>query len=293
MPVLLAYISLILLWSTTPLAIQWSTREVGFLFGATGRMSIGLVCISVVLLLSRQSLIISKRALLNYLVVAIQLYGSMILVCWAAQFIPSGWISLVFGLVPLMTALIAAVILKERSLSFGKILSYLMGLGGLGLMFHSAFAVGTTAVWAIAALLVAALFQVVSAIWIKRLNDHIPAFVQVAGGLTLAVPAYLLTWWLADGHWPEDIPNNTLAAIGYLGVVATTFGFALYYFILKHLSTTRVALITLMSPMLALLLGHFANHEPLTLHIIQGAGLILSALLVHEWAEFRLRRGGN
>jgi drug/metabolite transporter (DMT)-like permease len=290
MPVLLAYISLILLWSTTPLAIQWSTREVGFLFGAVGRMSIGLVCISVILILSRQSLIISKRALLNYLAVAMQLYGSMLLVCWAAQFVPSGWISLVFGLVPLMTAVIAAVVLKEHSLSFGKIFSYLMGLSGLGLMLHSAFEVGTNAVWAIAALLVAAFFQVISSVWIKRLNDHIPAFVQVAGGLLLAVPAYLLTWWLVDGAWPVKIPKNTLGAIAYLGIVATTFGFSLYYFILQHLSATRVALITLMSPMLALLLGHFANNEPLTLHIIQGAALILSALLVHEWAEFRLRR---
>ncbi|MGZ8928379.1 MAG: EamA family transporter, partial [Methylobacter sp.] len=41
----LAYISVILLWSTTPLAIKWSGEGSGYLFGVTGRMVIGTVCI--------------------------------------------------------------------------------------------------------------------------------------------------------------------------------------------------------------------------------------------------------
>ena len=293
MRVLLAYSSLVLLWSTTPLAIQWSSREVGFLFGASARMTVGLMSISIVLLLLRQPIIFSRKALANYLAVALQLYGSMIIVCWAAQFIPSGWVSVVFGLAPLMTAIITAIFLNERSLTLGKICAYLMGIAGLILMFGSALQLGTTAVWAVASLLVAALLQVVSAIWVKQLNAQLPALVQVSGGLCLAVPAYLMTWWWIDGKWPVYIPTQTLGAIIYLGILATTFGFALYYFILKHLSTTRVALISLMSPVLALLLGHFLNREPLTLQIIQGVALILSGLIVHEWAEYQLRKRLN
>ena len=39
-----AFFSVILLWSTTPLAIKWSGEGPGFLFGVTGRMVIGLIC---------------------------------------------------------------------------------------------------------------------------------------------------------------------------------------------------------------------------------------------------------
>jgi len=38
-----AYIGIILIWSTTPLAIQWSSNEVGFLFGITSRMILGIL----------------------------------------------------------------------------------------------------------------------------------------------------------------------------------------------------------------------------------------------------------
>lgn len=290
MRLLLAYISLVLLWTTTPLAIQWSSQGVGFLFGATARMSVGLVCVCVLLIILRQPLRWHRKACLTYLAVASQLYAAMIMVYWAAQFVPSGWVSVVFGLVPLMTAIIAAVFLGERSLSPSKIISYLFGLVGLSLMFKSALTHGETAVWAIACLLVSAFSQAASAVWVKRINAELPAIVQVAGGLIVAVPAYLLTWWLMDGQIPTQIPRQTLGAIIYLGLLATTFGFSLYYFILKHLAATRVALISLISPVMALLLGHYLNHEPLTLHITIGAGLILSALLLHEGSDYRLRQ---
>ena len=290
MRLLSAYISLILLWSTTPLAVQWSGMGVGFLFGASMRMVVGLLCISVVLILQRQRLLWHKSALWSYVAVFVQLFASMLLVNWAAQFIPSGWISVVFGLVPLMTAIIAAIFLGERSLSWPKLLSYCCGVAGLVMIFGSAMHLGKSAVWAISTLLVAAVLQAVSAVWIKRINAQLPALVQVTGGLLLTVPAYLALWYVYDGQWPAYIAPRTLGAILYLGAIATTIGFALYYYILKHLSTTRVALISLMSPVLALLLGHVLNHEPLTLKIALGVGLITFGLFVHEFAEHLLRQ---
>lgn len=253
-------------------------------------MSIGLIGVGLLLILLRQPLLWHRKALLNYLAVAMQLYASMIIVYWAAQFIPSGWVSVVFGLVPLITAIIAALYLGERSLTIGKIASYFLGLVGLMLMFGSALQLGSAAVRAIAALLGAAFLQAASAVWVKHINAQLPALVQVGGGLSLAVPAYLLTWWVWDGQWPRQVDLMTLSAIVYLGVLATTFGFSLYYFILKHLTTTRVALISLISPVMALLLGHYLNHEPLTLKVIQGVGLILCALILHEFTDYRLRQ---
>ena len=39
----MAYIGVILIWSTTPLAIKWSGDGVGFLFGITSRMILGML----------------------------------------------------------------------------------------------------------------------------------------------------------------------------------------------------------------------------------------------------------
>ncbi|MEI6270468.1 MAG: DMT family transporter [Methylococcaceae bacterium] len=285
MRITLTYISVILLWATTPLAIKWSGQGPGFLFGVTARMAIGTVCILLVLALMRQRLAWHRKALLTYLAIALQIYGAMLAVYWAAQFIPSGWISVIFGLTPLMTALLAAIFLDERSLTLGKLLAYGLGIGGLIIMFGSALQLGHDAVLGIGGVLVSAFLQSISAVWVKRIAAKLPALSQVTGGLLLALPAYLLTWWLVDGHWPVLLTPTSMVAIIYLGVIATSLGFVLYYYLLTHLPATRVALITLVSPLLALMLGHVMNHEPLTLKVVTGTLLILSALIVHTFFE--------
>ncbi len=285
MRITLTYISVILLWATTPLAIKWSGQGPGFLFGVTARMAIGTVCILLVLALMRQRLAWHRKALLTYLAIALQIYGAMLTVYWAAQFIPSGWISVIFGLTPLMTALLAAIFLGERSLTLGKLLAYGLGIGGLVVMFGSALQLGHDAVLGIGGVLVSAFLQSISAVWVKRIAAKLPALSQVTGGLLLALPAYLLTWWIVDGHWPVLLTPTSLAAIIYLGVIATSLGFVLYYYLLTHLPATRVALITLVSPLLALMLGHFMNHEPLTIKVVTGTLLILCALIVHTFFE--------
>lgn len=285
MRVCLAYITVVLLWSTTPLAIKWSGEGPGFLFGATARMVIGAGCILLVLAGTGKRLPWHRRALLTYLAVALQIYGSMITVYWGAQFIPSGWISVLFGLTPLMTALLAVCCLGERNFSWGQFLAYFFGVGGLTVLFGSALQLGRYAVGGIAAVVIAALLQSLSAVWIKYIDAKLPALVQVAGGLLLALPAYLLTWAIMDGHWPSVLPMTSAASILYLGSIATTVGFVLYYYLLTRLEATRVALITLISPVLALLLGKTMNQEPLSFRVIVGSLLILSALVLHEYFD--------
>lgn len=286
MRIITAYISLILLWATTPLAIKWSGVGPGFIFAASARMSIGAVCMLILLPLRRKALPLHSKALQTYAAVALQIYGAMLTVYWAAQFIPSGWISVIFGLTPFITAILAAIWLGERSLTPGKLVAYCLGFSGLAVMFLSAIQFGHESVQGIIGVLAASFLQSFSAVWVKSINARITAVSQVTGGLVLSLPAYLLTWHFADqGQWPTSISPTSLAAIIYLGLIATTIGFALYYYVLTQLSATRVALVTLVAPVLALLLGHFVNHEPLTLKIAIGTTLILTALLLHGFFD--------
>jgi drug/metabolite transporter (DMT)-like permease len=278
----LAYISVVLLWATTPLAIKWSAEGPGFLFAVTSRMAIGLVCVLFTSALLRRSMVWHRKAWLTYLAVAVQIYGSMILVYWSAQFIPSGWISVIFGLAPLMTAALAILILKEKHLSLSRFCAYCMGAYGLYVMFATAIDSGENAILGILGLLMATLLQSIGAIWIKQINAGLTALGQVAGGLFLALPAYLITWGIADGQWPDTLSTVNTAAIVYLGMIATTIGFSLYYYLLTHLPAVQVALISLMTPVMALLLGHLLNGEPLTQQIITGTSFILAALIIHE-----------
>lgn len=257
------------------------------MFGVTARMSLGLLGVLLVLLITRQPLRRDRSALLTYAAGALQIYGSMMLTYWGSQHIPSGWISVVFGLTPLLTAPLAAMVLGEQSLTLPRLLSYAVGLSGLALMFRSALHLSQEAALGIAAVLLAALFQALSSVWVKRIHARLPVFVMVCGSLLIAVPIYWLTWFLLDGHWPVVLPTRSLLSIAYLGVVATIVGFALYFYLLQHLSAGRVALITLIVPVFSLYLGLAANQEPLHASVVAGTILIMLALLLHESHVFR------
>jgi hypothetical protein len=49
-------------------------------------------------------------------------------------------------------------------------------------------------------------------------------------------------------------------------------------------------MINLMTPVLSLWLGYSANQETISLKVVIGTGLIMSALLIHQIAERRQKR---
>ena len=257
-----------------------------YVFGVTARMTIGSICLLLLMLTIRQRLVFHSAARWTYLAVTVQMYLSMIITYWAAQFIPSGWVSVLFGLSPFMTALLAAAILNERSLGWQKICSYILGVSGLLVMFMSAMDLNNQALIGVAGILVSTFIHAISAIWVKHINAKLPALQQITGGLFFSLPLYFLSWYaLDDAQFPTDISDRSLFAILYLGVIATTLGLALYYYVLTHLPATKVALINLMTPVLSLLLGSKVNHEPLTIKAIAGTGLIMIALLIYQLAD--------
>lgn len=286
MRLMTAYLSVILIWSTTPLAIKWSGEGPGFLFGVTARMTIGLIGVLLLMVFSRKTWRLDAPARWSYLAGSTQIFGAMLATYWSSQHIPSGWISVVFGLTPLLTAPFAAFWLGERSLTGPRLLSYVLGAGGLGLIFHSALSFSSAAVAGICGVLLASLLQAISSVWVKRIDAGLPALTQVTGSLVLAVPAYWLVWWVFDGDWPISLPRLSLASILYLGGIATTLGFTLYFFVLQQLPASRVAMITLVTPVLSLYVGHFANHEPLHGPVLTGTGLIIAALFLHETGSY-------
>jgi len=84
---------------------------------------------------------------------------------------------------------------------------------------------------------------------------------------------------------PADITEKVSASIAYLALFGSVLGFALYYYVLRHVEATRVSLIALMSPVFALARGNLLNGEPLTPDILFSTALILSGLALFELAH--------
>jgi drug/metabolite transporter (DMT)-like permease len=214
-----AFIGVILIWSTTPLAIKWSGQGGGFLFGVSARMLLGALCCLALMGLFSVPMPRDRRALATYVIAGIGMFGSMTATYWGAQYIPSGVVSVLFGLTPVVTGILATQVLGERLFTPGRIGGALLGLGGLLLLFNDELGAMGDGRLGAAAVLFAVLLHSASTIGVKRIGAEVPAMAMAGGGLAVAAPLYLITWWLADAALPQALPMRTLGSILYLGVV--------------------------------------------------------------------------
>jgi drug/metabolite transporter (DMT)-like permease len=284
-PIPAAYIGVILIWSTTPLAIQWSSAGVGFLFGITSRMTIGMLVGLLIAALFNVRLPRHTDACRTYLAAGLGLFFAMTAVYWSSQFIPSGWMSVIFGLAPIITGVMATFWLTEQALTSARVTGIFLGLTGLAIMLLGSQQLGHEAKYGIAGMLFSVIAYSASAVAIKRIDAEVPALATTIGGLVVAVPLLLLLYLLTGEPLPTFIPPRAAISILYLGLVGSVLGFALYYYVLRHVDATRVALITLITPVAALMLGHYLNGEALQAEAIIGSATILSGLLLFEYGQ--------
>ena len=283
MSVQLAYLSIILIWSTTPLAIQWSTDGTGFLFAVMARMVIGMVICVLLLGIFRIPMPLHRDARQTYLAAGLGIFGAMFCVYWGARYIPSGLIALLFGLQPIITSIAAAFWLDERSFTPATVVGTLLGFLGLAAIFGSGLALEAHAWTAASVVLIAVVLQSVSLVWVKRIGAKIPALAVTSGALMLVVPLFAISWVLADGTFPVSLAPRADWSIVYLGVFGSVVGFNLYFYVIKHLEAGQTALITLITPVSALLLGQVLNGEKVQAATWLGAACICCGLILHQW----------
>jgi len=290
MPIVAAFLAVILIWSTTPLAIQWSSEGGGFLFGVAARMWLGaLFCLAFMGLFS-VPLPRHRAALRTYVAAGLGIYGALSCVYWSAQFIPSGLISVLYGLTPLVTGLLAALWLQEKAFSPARIAGMLLGFGGLLIIFGQSLVGQPLAFAGMLGVLLSVVLHSVSSVWVKRIAAGIPAMAVAGGGLLVAAPLYLLTWLVLGGPAPHTLTTRAGLAILYLSLMGSVAGFVLFYYLLQHLSASRTALITLIAPVIALGLGQALNHEHIAPRTVLGAALILGGLALHQWGDEMIMR---
>jgi drug/metabolite transporter (DMT)-like permease len=277
-----AYIGVILIWSTTPLAIKWSSEPGGFLFGLTGRMLLGVVVSLALVGLLRIRLPWHRDARRTYLAAGFGLFGSMLLVYWSSQYIPSGWMSVLFGLAPFVTGVMATVWLSEKAFTPARVAGTLLGLTGLGFVFAGGQTLGPRAAYGVAGVVASVTIHSASAVAVKRIGSQLPALAVTAGALLVAVPLYVAVFLASGESMPSAIPARGAIAIVYLGLVGSVLGFVLYYHVLRHVEASRAALITLVTPVVALLLGHAFGGEPLQPQVWAGGGTILAGLWLYQ-----------
>jgi len=286
MSVPLAYLGIILVWTTTPLAIKWSGQDVGFLFGILARTSLALVFSLFLVLVLRKVFPWDKKSVRLYLAIGIPGFLSMVSVYWGAQHITSGMISILFGFTPIFTGLLASFWLNEKSFTLAKILGMTIGFMGLMVIFYQSIEIGQTMLFGMLAVLSAAFFHSLGTVWVKSEGNNLPVLIANTGGLVVAFGLFGLSWLLLGEKIPRVVPEYVAYSIVYLAIVGSVLGAMLFYYALKHVSATSIGLLPLITPVTCSLLGQWLNDEVISVSTIIGATIIILGLFVYQWAAF-------
>lgn len=202
------------------------------------------------------------------------------LVFWGEQYISSGLAALLFGTFPLFGLVIAHAYLPAERMTRRKVLGVLLGIGGVAIVLSNQLtAKSALALWGSAAVVVAALTSAFADVWIKqrarRFDPVLLTLVQMVAG---AMP--LLAIGIAIEGNPMTLSWTPIAVIAllYLAIIGSAVAFVLLYWLIQHMDVTKTMLITLVTPLVAVLLGMVVLSESLGWRTATGGAAILGGL---------------
>ena len=281
-----AYFAVVLIWSTTPLGIVWSSETVSPTVAVLLRMVIAAVLGFALLKFKGMSVPGNKQAMKVYWFSALGIFGGMLFSYMAAGYISSGMMSLIFGLSPVFSGLLSQKILNEAKFSRMRKLAMLVSLFGLALVCSDNLSMTEQNPLGLVFILLAVFFFSLSGVLVKSVKVAIHPMATTVGALMVSIPLFFLAWLVLDGTMPvEQWQARSLWAILYLGVFGSLIGFVAYYYVLQKLSASTVTLITMITPVLALSLGAFLNDETVSVNLMIGAVFVMSGLAIYNWGE--------
>ncbi|WP_143872142.1 DMT family transporter [Catenovulum sediminis] len=281
-----SYLAVVLIWSTTPLGIVWSSESIHPVLAVMLRMCLACVIGLLLLPILGIRLPVNKNALRLYGYSVIGVYGGMMFSYLAAGYIPSGLISVVFGLAPIIAGIAGQKILGDAPFSKVRWFALIVCLLGLAFIFRDALNNGHNNLIGILLVLIAVTLFSLSSVMVKTVEINIHPMATTVGAVTLSLPLYFISWYLMDGQLNyTQWSSRSVGAIVYLGLFGSLFGFICYYFILQKLAVSTVSLVTLITPVIALLLGNQLNGETLSKDLLLGTAAILLGLSLYLWGD--------
>ncbi len=281
---LLSYLVLCLLtliWGTTWAAIRIGLGGIPPVTGVALRFAIGgAVLLAVAAAMGvRLGRAPRERSLwvVNSLCTFCVSYG---IVYWAEQWVPSGVAAVLFATFPLVVAVLAHFMIPGEPLTPGRAVGVLAGFAGVAVLFSADWGRlgGPQAAFAAAVLLVAPATSALAQVAIKRWGMAVHPLsitgvpMLLAGGLMGALAA------VVERQRETTFDAPSVGALLYLALVGSAVAFSLYFWLLKHLPATQLALVAYTSPVVAVAVGTLFLDEALTARTLAGAALVAAGV---------------
>jgi drug/metabolite transporter (DMT)-like permease len=202
------------------------------------------------------------------------------LVFWGEQYISSGLAALLQSTLPAFGLVFAHFHLPGERMTWSKIFGVVLGVLGVAVVFSNQLAIaGGKALAGSIALVLSAMFAAISNVLVKGHSRKLDPVILAAGQMFFGLIPLLLIGIPLEGnpltyHWTPV----ALLALLYLAVVGSVIAFVLYYWLVHKMDVTKTMLISLVTPVVAVLLGIVVLGEDLSWRTVAGGVMIMAGV---------------
>lgn len=204
------------------------------------------------------------------------------LINWGEQYVDSGIASILNGLTPLSTVLLANFFIADERMSIQKILGVAAGFGGLVVLALPNLMSGYQATSSgILAVTLGAISYGVGLVYTKRYLKNTRPIHAPAGQLLVAVIYLIPVSFIFES--PIIVLNASWKAIGsitLLSVFGTALAFVIYYRLIESASAAYLSMVTYLMPIYGVVLGVLILEESLSTEMMVGMLLILFGIVL-------------
>ncbi|HEX8175789.1 MAG TPA: EamA family transporter [Pyrinomonadaceae bacterium] len=204
------------------------------------------------------------------------------LIFWGEKYISSGLAALLQATIPLFGLLIAHKYLPQEPLTFIRLCGIVIGLAGVAVVFSNQLALGDKwSVWGSIAIVVGSFAAAYSNVLLKMSDVKLDLSVLVAGQMLCGLVPLLAFGLIKEGS-PLGLrwTMTAIVSVLYLALVGSVAAFMLYYWLVRNMSVTNTQLISLVTPVVAVLIGVIFLDEELTWRIALGGLGIFAGICV-------------
>lgn len=288
--VIAGFAAISIVWGSTWLAIKLGLGSVPPVFGVALRFTLAAAVLYGILRLRGERVSWSRENFPVFLVLAFFSFSfPFVLVYWGEQYISSGLASILFATYPFVVAVFSHLFLPGERLSVFKVGGTLLGFAGVAVIFWTDLASGTAGFPGMAAIVLSTVLQGFSLVLVKRMGKHIPPVQLTLGGMSMSVAILWILAFLVEDPSSIRFDAAGIGSIVYLGTFGSVLTFVVYYWLLKRVEAVFLSLTSLITPILAVVLGAVFLGEVLPGTITTGAAMVLGGIVFANGSELLAR----
>jgi drug/metabolite transporter (DMT)-like permease len=284
--VLVAWLTLCIVWSSTWLAIKIGLRDLPPISFVAIRFLIAIIVL-VAVSIGRSRLAPLRRN--DYAVLAItgilMFAVNYTLLFWAELYVSSGLAAVLQATIPIFGMIVAHWMLPDEPLRLQKLAGAIIALGGVTLICGRLLGFnGPLAFWGGVGVVIGAASAAFANVLVKARSIQLAPAMLAAWQMIFGTTPLLILGFAIDGnparfHWT----TTAIFCLFYLAIIGSALTFLLLYWLLPRLTIAQLQSISLITPPGAVMLGWLMGRETFPISSLLGAGLVLTGV----WMIFR------